>query len=239
MAMQKKTPVVTIMGHVDHGKTSLLDYIRKTKVALKEYGQITQAIGAYQIEVNKEKSTFIDTPVHEAFSLMRKRGALASDLVVLVVSAVDGVMPQTKECISLILKEKIPFIVAINKIDLPEASLERVKTQLAENGVFVEGYGGNVVFVPISAKTGQGIDQLLEMILLTAEIEDFKADPEAAFKGLVIESKLDKFCGNTASIIVLEGKIKIGDTIWCQTVSCKVKQIKNSFGEVVLPQNLS
>lgn len=233
MALQKKPPVVTIVGHVDHGKTSLLDYIRRTKVADKEFGQITQAIGAYQVEVNSQKITFIDTPGHEAFAAMRARGAKAADLVILVVSGSDGVMPQTKECIKLLLENKIPFLVAITKIDLPEFSSDRVKTQLAENQVFVEGYGGNVVAVGVSAKTGAGIDQLLEMILLVAEMADLKADPLGNFEAVVIESKADKFCGCVATLVVQNGSLHLGNKITDGKSISKVKSIKNDKGETI------
>jgi len=231
MAMQKKPPVVTIMGHVDHGKTTLLDFIRKTKLVAKEYGEITQAIGAYQIQVGGEKLTFIDTPGHEAFSKMRSWGAMVADLVVLVVAADDGVMPQTKESLQIIEEAKTPFLVAINKIDLPGVSLDKVKTQLAEAGVLVEGFGGKVVAVPISAKTGEGIDQLLEMILLTAEMTGLTADPEGQLEAVVIESKMDKFCGPVASLIVRNGTIKKGEVVSVGNVLAKVKMLKDEWGK--------
>lgn len=234
MTMQKKPPVVTIMGHVDHGKTTLLDYIRKTKLAAKEFGEITQTIGAYRAEVNKQKITFIDTPGHEAFSQMRARGAKVADLVVLVVSATDGVMPQTKESIKTILKAKTPFIVAINKTDLPEASIDRVKAQLAEEGVLVEGYGGKVVAIPVSAKTGEGVDQLLEMIQLSAEMADLKADPEGDFQAEVIESKADKLCGSLVTLIIKNGTLRIGDRIQAGGITAKVKALRNELGEAAL-----
>jgi translation initiation factor IF-2 len=231
MALTKKPPVVTIMGHVDHGKTSLLDFIRKTKLTAKEPGEITQAIGAYQIEVNNEKITFIDTPGHAAFTKMRSRGAGVADIVILVVAANDGVMPQTKESIEIIQNAGVPYLVAINKIDLPEASIDKVKAQLAENNVLVEDYGGNIVSVPVSAKTGQGVDQLLEMILLTAEINELKADPDGDFEAVVIESKLDKFCGPTASLIVKNGTLKKGDQINAEGVAAKVRMLKDEWGK--------
>jgi len=238
MALQKKPPVVTIMGHVDHGKTSLLDFIRKTKLVAKEFGEITQAIGAYQIEVGGSKITFIDTPGHEAFSKMRSCGAQVADIVVLVVAANDGVMQQTKECIEILKEANVPFIVAINKVDLPEASVEKVKTQLSETGVFVEGFGGNVVAVPISARTGQGVDQLLEMILLTADLEGLKADPQRSLEAIVIESKADKLCGPVASLIIGNGSLRPGDKIQAGDAFAKVKMLKNEWGkpvEVALP----
>ena len=221
------------MGHVDHGKTSLLDYIRKTKLTAKEVGEITQSIGAYQIEFKGEKITFIDTPGHAAFAKMRSRGATVADLVVLVVAANDGVMPQTKESIKIINDSKVPFIVAINKIDLPDASPEKVKAQLAENNVLVEGYGGNIVAVPVSAKTGEGVNQLLEMILLTAEIEELKADPEGKLEAVVIESRADRFCGPIASLIIKNGTLRKGDLIEADGVSGKVKMLKNEWGKAV------
>ena len=231
--MQKKPPVVTIMGHVDHGKTTLLDYIRKSRVASGEAGEITQAIGAYQIEITGQKITFIDTPGHEAFSKMRQRGVSVSDVVVLVVAANDGVMPQTKECIQIIKEANVPFIVAINKIDLPEASADKVKSQLAENEVFVEGYGGNVVSILVSAKTGQGIDQLLEMILLTAEMADLKADSDSPLFATVIEAKFDKLCGSTATLVIQNGQIKTGDEIWIEDSCSKARMLKNYLGQTI------
>jgi translation initiation factor IF-2 len=233
MAMQKKPPVVTIMGHVDHGKTTLLDYIRHSRLAAKEVGEITQAIGAYQIEFQGKKVTFIDTPGHAVFTQMRARGAKVADIVILVVAANDGVMPQTKESIRIIKEAGVPFIVAINKIDLPEASVDKVKGQLAENEVFVEGYGGDVVTVPISAKTGQGVDQLLEMIELTAEMATLQADPQASLEAIVIESKLDKFCGPVATLVVQSGTLKRGEEIRAGKVAGKVRMLKDEFGKAV------
>lgn len=233
MALQKKPPVVTIMGHVDHGKTSLLDFIRQSKLTAKEAGEITQAIGAYQIEFNQQKITFIDTPGHAAFTQMRARGATAADIVVLVVAATDGVMPQTKESLKIIKEAGVPFLVAINKIDLPEAVPEKVKAQLTENEVFVEGYGGDIVAVTISAKTGQGIDHLLEMIQLTADITDLKADPEERLLAVIIESKADKLCGPVAALIVQNGQLNKGDQIRAGEVEGKVKMLKDEFGKPV------
>lgn len=221
------------MGHVDHGKTSLLDYIRKAKVAAGEAGEITQAVGAYQVEVLGQKITFIDTPGHEAFIKMRQRGVQISDIVVLVVAANDGVMPQTKESIKIIKQATVPFLVAINKIDLPEASVDRVKAQLAENEVLVEGYGGDTVAVPVSAKTGQGVDQLLEMIILTAEMENFQADPEAELKAVVVESKFDKLCGSTATLIIQNGQLKKGTPLWVNGICSKARMLKDYRGQVV------
>ncbi len=233
MALQKKPPVVTIMGHVDHGKTSLLDYIRKTKVAAGEAGEITQAIGAYQVELSGQKITFIDTPGHEAFIKMRQRGAQVSDIVVLVVAANDGVMPQTKESIKIIKQAGVPFVVAISKIDLPDASIDKVKAQLAENEVFVEGYGGDTVVVPVSAKTGQGVDQLLEMIILTADMAGFQANPEAELKAVVIESKFDKLCGPTATLIVQNGQLREGTLLWVSGICSRTKMLKDYCGKLI------
>jgi len=231
MALGEKPPVVTIMGHIDHGKTTLLDYIRKSRQAEKEVGGITQSIGAYQIKVNGEKITFIDTPGHEAFTKMRSRGAQVADFVVLVVAANDGVMPQTKESIRIIQETQTPFLVAINKIDLPEASPEKVKSQLAELGVLVEGYGGEIVAVPLSAKTGQGVDQLLEMILLLAKMAELKADPEASLEAFVIEAKADRFCGPLVNLIIKNGTLKKGDLIQAGEIVGKVKMIRNDLGQ--------
>ncbi len=233
MALQEKPPVVTILGHVDHGKTTLLDYIRKTKLAAKEVGEITQTIGAYQIEFKGKKITFIDTPGHAAFAKMRSRGARVADIVVLVVAADDGVMPQTLESIKIIKEAKVPFIVAINKIDLPGVSIDKVKTQLAENEVLVEGYGGKVVSVPLSAKTGEGVDQLLEMILLTAQLEELKADPEGELEAEVIEAKADKFCGPVATVIVKNGTLKKSNEIIAEGITAKVRLLKNEWGKAI------
>jgi translation initiation factor IF-2 len=221
------------MGHVDHGKTSILDRIRQSNVAAKEAGQITQSIGASQVFWKDKKITFLDTPGHEAFSKMRSRGAKVADLAVLVVAANDGVMPQTKESIRIIKEAKIPFIVAVNKIDLPEASVDKVKAQLSENEVFVEGYGGDVVSVPVSAKTGEGINQLLEMILLVAEMGELKADLKGPFKGVVIESKKERTRGISATVLVKNGTLKLGDQIIGEKISGKVKSMISDSGENV------
>jgi len=225
--MQARPPIVSILGHVDHGKTSLLDKIRKSNLAAKEPGQITQAIGAYQIDWKGKKITFLDTPGHEAFTNLRSRGVKVADVAVLVVAADDGVMPQTKESIKIIKEAKIPLIVAINKIDLPTASINKVKGQLAENGVLIEEYGGKVVVVPISAKTGQGIDQFLEMILLVAEMEELKADPQGNFEGAVIEAKKDRLCGPLATILIKNGTLKTQELIECEGVLGKVKLMED------------
>ncbi|MDW8103467.1 MAG: translation initiation factor IF-2 [Armatimonadota bacterium] len=214
---QPRPPVVTILGHVDHGKTTLLDAIRRTNVAEGEYGGITQHIGAYQVEVEhageRAKITFLDTPGHEAFTAMRARGAQVTDIAVLVVAADDGVMPQTVEALNHAKAAGVPIIVAINKIDKPEANPDRVKQQLAELGVVPEEWGGDTIFVPVSAKQRIGLGDLLEAILLVAEVQELKADPNAPAQGVVIESKLDKGRGPVATIIVQQGTFKQGDAV--------------------------
>lgn len=228
-----RPPVVTIMGHVDHGKTTLLDAIRKTHVADREHGGITQHIGAYQVEVNSQLLTFIDTPGHEAFAQMRARGARVTDLVVLVVAADDGLMPQTKESINHIKAANVPFVVAVNKIDTPGANIEKVKKQLSENGVLVEGYGGNVPIVAVSAKTGEGLKELLEIIQLVSDLEELTADPKGLFEGVVIESQLDKFRGPVATVLVKKGTLHFGDPLQAGEVTGKVKALINDQGETV------
>lgn len=234
-----RPPVVAILGHVDHGKTSLLDFIRKSSVAEKEAGGITQHIGAYQIDYKGKKITFIDTPGHEAFSQMRARGGQVCDIAILVVAADDGVMPQTKESIAHIKAAGVPFLVAINKMDLPGVNTDKIKSQLSSEGVQVEGYGGDVVAVPISAKTGQGVDDLLEMIDLLAQINELKDTKSLPFKGVVIESKLDKFRGSVATIIVKEGVIKVGDQIYSQTSEGKVRALTDFLGKNIKEANPS
>ncbi|MER3412699.1 MAG: translation initiation factor IF-2 [Armatimonadota bacterium] len=208
-----RPPVVTILGHVDHGKTSLLDYIRNSRVAEKEHGGITQHIGAYQVAVGSGKITFLDTPGHEAFTAMRARGAQVTDIAVLVVAADDGVMPQTVEAINHARNAEVPIIVAINKIDRPEANVGRVKQQLVEHGVVATDFGGDVEMVPVSAVTGEGVDHLLEIILLQAEIMELKADPAGDVEGVVIEAKKDKGRGPVATILVQNGTLKRGDVV--------------------------
>lgn len=208
MAQRTRPPIVTIMGHVDHGKTSLLDYIRKTHVVAREAGGITQHIGAYQIEFKGKKITFIDTPGHAAFNKMRARGARVTDLIILVVAANDGVKPQTVEAIRHIKEANVPVIVAINKIDLPNVFPDMAKSQLAEEGILVAGYGGDVDAVELSAKTGQGIPELLDLILVTAELHDYQADPEADLRAVVIESTKDKARGPVATVIVQQGTLR-------------------------------
>ncbi len=221
-----RPPIVAVMGHVDHGKTSLLDKIRSTDVVKREAGGITQHIGAYQVQ----EITFIDTPGHAAFCDMRSRGAQATDIVILVVAATEGIMPQTKECIEYIKKSDLPVIVAMNKMDLEGASPEKIKGQLVEVGLTPEEYGGQTAVVPISAKTGSGIDKLLDLIKLNAEVMELKSEPEAPLQAFIIESKLDKSRGPVASIIVQKGTLNLGDTVYADNILCKVKAIVDDKG---------
>ena len=229
----KRPPVVAVMGHVDHGKTSLLDAFRKTNVVAGEAGGITQSIGAYQISFNGEKITFIDTPGHAAFTQMRARGAKATDIAILVVAADDGVMPQTIEAINHIKAANVPIIVAINKMDKPEANPERIKQQLAENNVLPEEWGGDAICVPISAKTGMGLDDLKQTILLVSEIQELKANPHKMATGVVIEAELDKNRGPVASIIVQNGTLKVGDSIMSGLTYGKVRAMFNDTGKPI------
>jgi translation initiation factor IF-2 len=224
-------PVVTIMGHVDHGKTSLLDMIRKTKVAAGEAGGITQHIGAYQVEIGGKKITFLDTPGHEAFTAMRARGAQVTHIAIIVVAADDGVMPQTREAIDHARAAKVPIIIALNKIDKANANPDHVKQQLAEIGVVIEEYGGDVVCVPVSARKGTGIDDLLEMILLVAEVQDIKANPNRPATGVIIEAKLEKSTGPTATVLIQQGTLKMGDNIVVGPMSGKVRAMFNDRGK--------
>ncbi len=229
-----RPPVITILGHVDHGKTTLLDAIRHSNITESEVGAITQHIGAYQVEVKGEKITFIDTPGHEAFTAMRARGAKVTDIAVLVVAADDGVMPQTIEAINHARAAEVPIVVAINKIDKPNADLERVKHQLAELGLLIEEWGGDVICVPISAKTGEGISELLENLLVVAEISELKADPEAKAEGVVIEAKLDNTRGPLATVLVQNGTLKLGDIfVVGNTCRGKVKAMFDDNGNRV------
>ena len=228
--MVPRPPVVCVMGHVDHGKTSLLDAIRKTNVTRGEAGGITQHIGASVVEINGEKITFLDTPGHEAFTAMRMRGANSTDIAVLVVAADDGVMPQTVEAISHAKAAGVEIIVAINKIDKPSANIERVKQELSEYELIPEDWGGNTIFVPVSAHTGEGIDTLLEMILLTAEVCELKANPNRAARGLVIEAQLDKGKGPVATILVQKGTLHVGDFIAAGACSGKVRAMMDDRG---------
>jgi len=229
-----RPPVITIMGHVDHGKTSLLDYIRSSHVVDKEFGGITQHIGAYQIEYNGEKITFIDTPGHAAFTEMRARGASITDIVIIIVAADDGVMPQTKEAIDHALAANVPIVVAVNKIDKPEANVERIKTQMAENNITPEEWGGNIPFVEISAKTGAGIDNLLETLLAISEMEELKANPNRYAVGTVIESRVDKAIGGVATLLIQNGTLRLGDPIVVGTTHGRVRTFKNDLGENIV-----
>lgn len=222
--------VVTIMGHVDHGKTTLLDYIRNSKVVDSEFGGITQHIGAYQVEHNGTKITFIDTPGHAAFTEMRARGASVTDIVIIIVAADDGVMPQTKEAIDHALSAGVPIIVAVNKIDKPEANVERIMQGMSENGITPEAWGGEYPFVPISAMTGEGIDLLLETINTISEVNNYRANPNRYAVGTVIESKLDKNIGGVASLLIQNGTLRLGDPIVVGTFFGKVRTMKNDFG---------
>lgn len=226
-----RAPIVTVLGHVDHGKTTLLDAIRKTNVTATEAGGITQHIGAYQVEVDGRKITFIDTPGHEAFTALRARGAKVTDIAILVVAADDGVMPQTIEAIDHARAAEVPIIVAINKIDKPEANVERVKTQLSELGLIPEDWGGDTIMVPISAKKKIGIDQLLEMVLLLADIMEIKARYEVPARGTIIETVLDRGKGPVAIAIVIEGTLKIGDLVVTSGMYGKVRALFNDKGE--------
>ena len=228
-----RPPVVTVMGHVDHGKTSLLDYIRRTRVASGEAGGITQHIGAYHVETPKGVITFLDTPGHEAFTAMRARGAKVTDIVVLVVAADDGVMPQTKEAIAHAKAGNVPIVVAINKIDKPEANPDRVKQELVAESVLPEEYGGDTQFVQVSAKTGKGIDELLDAILLRAEVLELKAPREAMAKGIVIESRLDKGKGPLATVLVQSGTLKRGDVVLAGAVFGRVRAMTDETGKSV------
>jgi len=231
--LKHRPPVVTILGHVDHGKTKLLDAIRSTKVAESEAGGITQHIGAYQVEIKGKKITFLDTPGHEAFTALRARGAKVTDIAVLVVAADDGVMPQTIEAIDHAKAAGVPIIVALNKIDKPTANVDRVKQQLSQQGLQPEDWGGQTVMVPVSAKQKQGIDELLEMILLVAEVQDLKANPKAKATGIVVESKLDKSRGPVASVLIKNGTLKVGDIFVCGATYGKVRALVNDKGQRV------
>ena len=231
--MVSRPPVVCVMGHVDHGKTSLLDAIRKTNVTRGEAGGITQHIGAYVVDINGQKITFLDTPGHEAFTAMRMRGANSTDIAVLVVAADDGVMPQTVEAISHAKAAGVEIIVAINKIDKPSANIERVKQELSEYELIPEDWGGSTIFVPVSAHTGEGIENLLEMILLTAEVSELKANPNREARGLVIEAQLDKGKGPVATILVQKGTLHVGDFIAAGACNGKVRAMMDDKGRRV------
>lgn len=231
--LSKRPPIITVMGHVDHGKTSLLDFIRKTNVTQKEAGGITQHIGAYKVQVNDEIITFIDTPGHEAFTQMRARGAKVTDIVVLVVAADDGIMPQTIEAINHCKSADVPIIVAVNKIDKPEANVDKVKQELTEYEIIAEDWGGDTVFVNVSAKTGEGIDELLEMIILTADIQELKANKKATPQGTVIESKLDKGKGPLATLLVRDGVLRVGDSVVVGNTYGKIRAMYDENDNVI------
>ena len=231
--MKKRPPVVCVMGHVDHGKTSLLDAIRNTNVIDREAGGITQHIGAYVATVNGERITFLDTPGHEAFTAMRMRGANSTDIAILVVAADDGVMPQTVEAINHAKATGIEIIVAVNKIDKPSANIDRVKQELTEYELIAEDWGGSTIFVPVSAKTGEGIEDLMEMILLTAEVLELKANPNRRARGLVIEAELDKGKGSVATVLVQKGTLRVGDAIAAGSAFGKVRAMMDDKGRRV------
>jgi translation initiation factor IF-2 len=232
-AQEPRAPVVTVMGHVDHGKTSLLDYIRKAKVAAGEAGGITQHIGAYHVETDRGMITFLDTPGHAAFTSMRARGAKATDIVVLVVAADDGVMPQTKEAIQHAKAAGVPIVVAVNKIDKPDADADRVRNELSQYGVISEEWGGDTQFVQVSAKTGLGIDDLLESLLVQSELLELTAVKIGMARGVVIESRLDKGRGPVASILVQEGTLKQGDIVLCGLEYGRVRAMRDENGQDV------
>ncbi|MBQ6687219.1 MAG: translation initiation factor IF-2 [Bacilli bacterium] len=230
----KRPPIVTIMGHVDHGKTSLLDYIRNTHVVDGEFGGITQHIGAYQIKYKDDKITFIDTPGHAAFTEMRARGASVTDIVIIIVAADDGVMPQTKEAVEHALSANVPIVVAVNKIDKPEANVDRIMTEMAEINITPESWGGEYPFINISAKTGEGIDLLLETIQTISEVNELKANPNRYAVGSVIESKVDKNIGGIASLLILNGTLRLGDPIVVGTAHGRIRTMKNDLGESIV-----
>lgn len=230
----KRPPIVTIMGHVDHGKTTLLDYIRNTHVVDKEFGGITQHIGAYQTKYKDELITFIDTPGHAAFTEMRARGASVTDIVIIIVAADDGVKPQTKEAVDHALSANVPIIVAVNKIDKPDANIDRVLTEMVEIGITPEAWGGDIPFINISAHTGEGVELLLETILTIAEVNELKANPNRYAVGAVIESRLDKNVGGIASFLIQNGTLRLGDPIVVGTSYAKVRTMKNDRGESIV-----
>ena len=231
--LMPRPPVVVVMGHVDHGKTSLLDTIRRTNVIEGEAGGITQHIGAYKVNVNGREITFLDTPGHEAFTSMRARGAQITDIAILVVAANDGVMPQTVEAINHAKAANIPIIVAVNKIDLPEANVEKVKQELMQYELVSEEWGGDTIFVPISARNNINIENLLEMVLLVADMQELKANPNKQSKGVVIEARLDKAKGPIASVLVQRGTLDVGDTVVVGTSIGRIRAMKNDKGQNV------
>ena len=240
---KNRPPVVAIMGHIDHGKSTLLDYIRKTNITAKEAGGITQHISAYEAECevdgDKRKITFLDTPGHEAFCSVRERGAKIADIAVLVVSAEDGVKPQTIEIIKCVIEDEMPFIVALNKIDRPGANVDKVKQDLAEHNVLVEGWGGSVPIASISAKTGQGVPELLELIVLQADIEEFKGDPTLPAEGFVVESNLNPKQGISATLIIKNGSLEIGAFVATEGAYAPIRAIENYKGENIKKASFS
>jgi translation initiation factor IF-2 len=228
-----RAPIVTVMGHVDHGKTSLLDAIRETKVASGESGGITQHIGASEVDHNGKRIVFLDTPGHEAFTAMRARGAQVTDIAIIVVAADDGVMPQTKEAIDHVRAARVPMIVAINKIDKPDAQPDRVKQELADNNVLIEEYGGDIIAVPVSAKQRTGIDDLMEMVLLVADLQDLKANPDRDAIGTIVESKVEKGRGNVATVLVQTGTLKVGDVVSVGRTWGRVRALNDAAGKRV------
>jgi len=228
-----RPPVIVVLGHVDHGKTTLLNCIKKTKIAEKEAGEITQHIGAYEIEISGHKITFIDTPGHEAFSKIRSRGAKVADIAILVVAADEGVKLQTKESLNIIQEAEIPFIVALTKIDKPTANIEKVKNELSELGILLEGRGGDIPCVGVSSKSGEGIDDLLELIILLSEMQELKANPQNPASGIVIESYLDRFRGNTTSLIITDGTLHLKDEIIAGRIAGRVKILENFQGKPI------
>ncbi len=231
--LQTRAPIVTVMGHVDHGKTSLLDAIRETKVASGESGGITQHIGASEVVHNDKRIVFLDTPGHEAFTAMRARGAQVTDIAIIVVAADDGVMPQTKEAIDHVRAARVPMIVAINKVDKPDAQPDRVKQELADNKVLIEEYGGDVIAVPVSAKQRTGIDDLMEMVLLVADLQDLKANPDRDAIGTIVESKVDKGRGNVATVLVQTGTLKVSQIVSVGRTWGRVRAMNNAAGKRV------
>ena len=231
--LEARPPVVTILGHVDHGKTSLLDSIRDAHVADREIGGITQHIGAYQVDYSGQKITFLDTPGHEAFTSIRSRGARVTDIAILVVAADDGIMPQTEEAIDHAKAAEVPIVVAINKMDLPGADPERVKRQLSQHNLLVEDWGGDIISVPVSARTGEGLDDLLENILILAEVSELKANPQRPASGVIIEAKLDRKRGPTATVLVQTGTLGVGDYVVAGTAWGRVKAIANDRGRAI------
>lgn len=239
----ERPPVVVVMGHVDHGKSTLLDFIRKSNIVAKEAGGITQHLGAYEVTHkwnNTEKRiTFIDTPGHEAFKNMRTRGAEIADIAILIVSAEDGVKAQTKEALSTILESKTPYVVAINKIDKPGANVEKTKNELMESGVYLEGYGGNISFAEISAKSGTGVDSLFDIILLTAELEELKGDPDTQAEGVVIETERDPKRGISAVMVIKNGTMKKGDIVVSGEASSSTRMLEDTTGKSIKEASFS